>query len=66
MGRDQGGFSGKYFPRERREAKVGDFIYLRQGNVAVEESKLRRSARILKRSKSNEKNEITFKKRAPN
>ena len=30
-------FLGKYFPRERREVKVEEFIHLRQGNMSVEE-----------------------------
>ena len=30
-------FLGKYFPRERREVKVEEFINLKQGNVSVEE-----------------------------
>ena len=29
-------FLGKYFPRERREVKVEDFINLKQGNISVE------------------------------
>ena len=28
-------FLGKYFPRERREVKVEEFINLKQGNMSV-------------------------------
>ena len=33
-------FRGKYFPRERREVKVYEFINLNQGNMSVEEYSL--------------------------
>ena len=32
---------GKYFPRERREVKVEEFIKLKEGNVSVEEYSLK-------------------------
>ena len=34
-------FLGKYFPRERREVKVEEFINLKQGNMSVEEYSLK-------------------------
>ena len=34
-------FLGKYFPHERREVKVEDFINLKQGNMSVEEYSLK-------------------------
>ena len=34
-------FVGKYFPRERREVKVEEFINLKHGNISVEEYYLR-------------------------
>ncbi|XP_069143486.1 uncharacterized protein [Solanum lycopersicum] len=33
-------FLGKYFPRERRQVKVDEFINLKQGNMSVEEYSL--------------------------
>ena len=30
-------FLGKYFPRERREVKVDEYINLKQGNMSVKE-----------------------------
>ena len=36
-------FLGKYFPRERREVKVDEFINLKQGNNSVEEHSLKSS-----------------------
>lgn len=58
-------FLGKYFPHERREAKVGEFVHFRQGNVDIEESKHRRSTSNMKKGKSNEQNQPKFKKKAP-
>ena len=34
-------FLGKYFPRERREVKVEEFINLKLGNISVEEYSLK-------------------------
>ena len=36
-------FLGKYFPHERREVKVEEFINLKQGNMNVEEYSLKLS-----------------------
>ncbi|XP_049345384.1 uncharacterized protein LOC125809870 [Solanum verrucosum] len=36
----KGGFLGKYFPHEKRECKIEEFINLRQGNMSVEEYSL--------------------------
>ena len=59
-------FLGMYFPHERREANVGEFVNFRHGYVDVEESKLRRSTRNLKRAKPSEQNQPKYNKRAPN
>ncbi|XP_049348188.1 uncharacterized protein LOC125812755 [Solanum verrucosum] len=37
----KGAFLGKYFPREKRECKVEEFINFRQGNMSVEEYSLK-------------------------
>ena len=34
-------FLGMYFPRERREIKVKEFINLKQGNMSIEEYSLK-------------------------
>ena len=34
-------FLGKYFPQERGEVKVEEFINLKQGNMSVEEYSLK-------------------------
>ena len=34
-------FLGNYFPRERREAKVQEFINLKEGNISVEKYSLK-------------------------
>jgi len=34
-------FLGRYFPREKREVKVEEFINLRQGSMSVEEYSLK-------------------------
>ncbi|TMW82494.1 hypothetical protein EJD97_005805, partial [Solanum chilense] len=71
-------FLGKYFPHERREVKVEEFINLKKGSMSVEEhslkftifsshassknSKISRISKDLKRSGSIEKNQPRFKK----
>ena len=36
-------FLGKYFPQEKREVLVEEFIFLKQGNMSVEEYSLKLS-----------------------
>ncbi|XP_015054877.1 uncharacterized protein LOC107001280 [Solanum pennellii] len=57
-------FLGKYFLHVRRKVKIGRFIDLFQGKGNVEESKLSKSARILRRSSSSDQSQPRFKNRA--
>ncbi|TMX01870.1 hypothetical protein EJD97_023344 [Solanum chilense] len=66
-------FLGEYFLHVRRKVNIGRFIDFSKGKGNVEESKIRRSARILKRSmralkkgNANKQSQPMFKKRDPN
>ena len=64
MGEFKRAFFRKYFLYVRRRLNVRRFIDLFKGKGNVEESKLRKSARILRRSYSSDLSQPRFKNRA--